>query len=330
MTITQWLRRFHNKLETFLGRKPTGKELLTHMIQWCFDYLFYGCSFTDYFGLGFYHMKAKEKRTYHTLRFANKFDKSLDTPESIHRHNSKVFEYRHLRKYFGRDQLVSTECTYEDFSAFTEKHPVFFFKPDSTDCGKGIERFTVTAENRQEIFQQVSQTPAVLDEPVIQHPELERLCPSSVNTIRIVSAKVDGKVHIIGAALRMSDGMHIVDNYSAGGFAAAIDLSTGRIIDGAINYSNQQFDVHPFSKVPFKGFQIPLWDKVLQLVENAGMDYSLNFVGWDIAVREHDCVLIEANPRPMVRVYQIAGNGGKRAEFRRLYKLWKETDAKKK
>lgn len=330
MNIAQRIKKFQDKQENFLGRAPTRKEFLTHMLRWSFDYIVFGCSFTDYFGLGFYRLNGQEKKTYHTLRFANKFDFSLDSPESIYKHNSKIYEYQHLRKYFGRDQLVSTECTYEEFSAFTEKHPVFFFKPDSTDCGKGIERFTVTVENRQEVFQQVSQTPAVLDEPVIQHPELERLCPSSVNTIRIVSAKVDGRVHIIGAALRMSDGMHIVDNYSAGGLVAAIDLNTGWIIDRAINYSNQQFDIHPFSKVPFKGFQIPLWDKVLQLVENAGMDYSLNYVGWDIAVREHDCVLIEANSRPMVRVYQVAGNGGKRAEFQRLYKLWKETDAKKK
>lgn len=169
-----------------------------------------------------------------------------------------------------------------------------------------------------------------MDEPVIQHPELQRLCPSSVNTIRIVSARVNGNVHVIGAALRMSDGKHIVDNYSQGGLAAAIDLKTGRIIGGGINYSNKGFEAHPFSYIPFRGFQIPLWDNVLELVEHAGMDYTLNLVGWDVAIRENDCVLIEANPHPMVRGYQIAGNGGKRVEFRRLYKLWKETDAKNK
>lgn len=325
----QWLDRFNGKCEVFLGRKPSVREQLVHMVKWGFDYLFFGCSFTDYFGLGFYRLKAKEKKTYHTLRFANKFDRTLDTRESITRHNSKIFEYRHLKKYFNRDQLVSTECTYEEFAAFTEKHPVFFFKPDTSDCGKGIEKFTVTDQNCREVFDQVRQTCAVLDEPVVQHPELERLCPSSVNTIRIVSARVDGKVHVIGAALRMSDGKHIVDNYSQGGMAAAIDLKTGRIIGGAMNYANREFDAHPFSQVPFRGFQIPLWDKVLELVEQAGMEYTLNFVGWDIAIRENDCVLIEANPRPMVRVYQIAGNGGKRAEFRRLYRLWKETDGKK-
>lgn len=329
MNIKVFGERFYSKLERFLDKKPTKKDCAVHIIRWFFDYVFYGCSFTDYFGLGFYRMKAREKRTYHTFRFAEKFDLALDNWDSIALHNSRIYEYEHLKKYFRRDQLLSTECTYEAFAEFTAKHPVFFFKPDGTDCGKGIKRFEVTEENRQEIFELVRKTPAVLDEPVIQHPELERLCPSSVNTIRVVSARVDGKVHIIGAALRMSDGKHIVDNYSQGGFAAAIDLKTGRIIDGGINYSNQKFDAHPFSGVRFQGFQVPLWDQVLQLVEDAGTDYTLNLVGWDVAIREHDCVLIEANPRPMVRVYQIAGNGGKRAEFRRLYKLWKQTDGKK-
>lgn len=329
MDVMFFAKRFYDKLEQFLDKKPTKKDYLVHATRWLFDYIVYGCSFTDYFGLGFYRIKAKEKKTYHTFRFANKFDLALDSKESIDLHNSKAYEYQHLKKYFGRDQLLSTACTYDVFVEFTKKHPDFFFKPDTECCGRGVEHLVVTDENRQEIFAHIQQIPGVLDEPVIQHPELERLCPSSVNTIRIVSAKVDGKVNVIGAALRMSDGTHIVDNYSQGGFAAAIDLKTGRIIDGGMNYSNKQFDAHPFSGVPFKGFQIPLWDQVLQLIENAGSEYTLNFVGWDVAVREADCVLIEANPRPMVRVYQIAGNGGKRAEFQRLYKLWKQTDGKK-
>ena len=330
MNVQQWLNRFDEKMGKFLGRRPSRRESLSHMCRWLVDYVIYGCSFTDYFGLGFYRIPAKEKRTYHTMRFANKFDTALDSPESVVLHNSKIYEYRCLKKYFGRDQLLSSECTYEEFTDFTEKHPTFFFKPDTTDCGEGIEKITVSAENRKDIFEKVRKATAILDEPVIQHTALERLCPSSVNTIRIVTARIDEKVHIVGAGLRMSDGKQIVDNYSHGGFAAAINIETGTIIDKAMNYSNQEFEVHPFSHVTFKGFQIPLWEQVIELVTHAGMDYTLNYVGWDVAIRQNDCVLIEANPRPMTRVYQIAGNGGKREVFRRLYKLWKATNGKKK
>lgn len=329
MNIHATIDRFGDRIETFLGRKPTTKDYLEHIVRWGCDYIRYGCTFTDYFGLGFYRMKAAEKKTYHTQRGAMKFDFALDSNESIIKHNSKVYEYTHLKKYFGREQLVSTECTFEEFTDFTRRHPVFFVKADDSDSGKDIERVTVTDENRREVFDRVSQFRAVLDEPVVQHPELTRLCPSSVNTIRVVSARVNGQVHIIGAALRMSDGKRIMDNYSQGGVVAAVDIDTGRIIDGATNFANRHFDAHPYSGVSFTDFRIPLWEQVVELVHNAGMDYTLNFVGWDVAVREHDCVLIEANPRPMVRAYQVAGNGGKREKFQQLYKLWKETDGKK-
>lgn len=329
MNIRQIVDRFGDRIETFLGRRPTIKDYIEHTFRWSMDYILYGCTFTDYFGLGFYHMKAAEKKTYHTQRFAMKFDFALDSNESIIKHNSKIYEYTHLKKYFKREQLISTECTYEEFTAFTQRHPVFFVKEDDSDSGKDIERLTATEENRREIYEKVRQFRAVLDEPVVQHPELTRLCPSSVNTIRVVTARVNGEVHIIGAALRMSDGKRIMDNYSQGGVVAAIDKQTGMIIDGATNFANQHFDAHPYTNVPFEGFRIPLWEQVVELVKNAGMDYTLNYVGWDVAVRENDCVLIEANPRPMIRAYQVAGNGGKRAEFQRLYKLWKKTDGKK-
>ena len=42
---------------------------------------------------------------------------------------------------------------------------------------------------------------------------------------------------------------------------------------------------------------------------------------WDIAICEDWCKLIEANPRGMVNVIQIAGNGGKRELYEKLTEL---------
>ena len=328
MGIFSMFGRFESKLKLFLRREPTKTEIACHAFRWACDYILYGCSFTDYFGLGFYHMKAAEKKTYHTIRAAQRFAYALDSNEAIWLHDSKVYEYQNLSKYFKRDQIVSTSCSYDEFCDFSKKHPVFFYKPDASCGGNDVQKITVTESNCREVFERVSKETAVLDEPVVQHRELSRLCPGSVNTIRVVTARIDGKVHFIGAALRMGDGKRVVDNYGQGGLVAAVDMSTGRLIADATNFSNASFVAHPHTNVTFKGFQIPHWNDVLRIVEEAGTDYTLNFVGWDVAVRENDCVLIEANPCPMVRVYQVAGNGGKRAVYDQLYKLWKKTDKK--
>ena len=38
----------------------------------------------------------------------------------------------------------------------------------------------------------------------------------------------------------------------------------------------------------------------------------LNYVAWDVAVRENDVVLVEANPHGMVNVIQIAEDRGRK------------------
>ncbi|MEE3486972.1 MAG: sugar-transfer associated ATP-grasp domain-containing protein [Bulleidia sp.] len=293
------------------------------------DHFIYGSSIADYFELGFYQMGAEEKKTYYTQRFADVFDFALDTHESIDRHNSKIYEYKHLKKYFKRDQLVSDECSFEEFAAFCKKHPVFFYKPDEESCGTGIERISVENQDLHAVYERIKKIRAVIDEPVIQHPLMESLCPGCINTVRVITAKVDGKIHIMGTAIRMGNGKNVADNYALGGYGAALDKDTGVIIDRGIDHCNRRYDEHPFSHVRFKGFQVPMWDQVMKLVFDAHMDYDLNYCGWDIAVRENDCVLIEANPRPMIDLTQVAGNGGKRARYQEVYELWKETDGRK-
>ena len=323
------IKSYGHKMELVLGRKPGILDYAKFGVGGVLDHFKYGASIADYFELGFYQMGAEEKKTYYTQRFADVFDFALDTHESIDRHNSKIYEYKHLKKYFKRDQLVSDECSFEGFSAFCEKHPVFFLKPDEESCGTGIERISVEGQDLQKVYEKVRSIRAVIDEPVVQHPAMESLCPGCINTVRVITTKVDGKIHVMGTAIRMGNGKNIADNYALGGYGAALDKDTGVIIDRGIDHSNRRYDEHPFSHVKFKGFQVPMWDQVMKLVYDAHMDYDLNYCGWDIAVRENDCVLIEANPRPMIDLTQVAGNGGKKSRYQAVYDLWKATDGKK-
>ena len=59
---------------------------------------------------------------------------------------SKKEMYRELKKYVKRDQLYSAESKKEDFEKFVDKHNSFLYKPDVADCGRGIEKWTVSKE----------------------------------------------------------------------------------------------------------------------------------------------------------------------------------------
>ena len=44
------------------------------------------------------------------------------------------------------------------------------------------------------------------------------------------------------------------------------------------------------------GLQIPHWDKILTTVQEAGkLLPNMRYIGWDIAVTEEGCEIIEAN-----------------------------------
>ncbi len=321
MKLKRYFELYDSKLKRALGdKKPTTVQRLKYAIGGIHDYVLYGSSIGDYFELGFPGMSAAEKRTYITYKPYHKFAYAFDSKEKLSKFNSKHMEYLCLNKYYKRSQLFSQNVTKEEFLHFVEENPVFIFKPDSSDCGRGIRKITVSEHNLDELYEAIRKEPAIIDPLVVQHSELDRLCPGSVNTVRIVTVKLNDNVTIVGAALRMGSGVGLVDNYSAGGYVGADDINTGKIMADGQDRTGRRFEKHPYTNVNISGFRIPNWQQVLDTVKEMAMAYEINLVGWDIAVRENDVVLIEANILPMIHAYQIAGNGGKRRIYEELYK----------
>lgn len=77
-----------------------------------------------------------------------------------------------------------------------------------------------------------------------------------------------------------------------------------------------KIEIHPFSKEHIKGFQIPNWETCLNFVKECAMNFPLNYVAWDVAVREKDCVIVEANPHGMVHVIQLEDTHGRRKQYK--------------
>lgn len=305
--------KYNNLLVKLLGRKPSVFEFIRYAVDGIWDYIIYGSTITDYFELTFSQKNHKEKKEYATWRHAKKLILLADSKESSEFFAQKTNMYTHLQEFIKRDQLFTSMCSFQEFSAFTDKHQRFLYKPNRGSCGWGIVLWNVDNENKADLYKKAINAPAVLDELIVQNKSLQQLCDKSVNTIRIFTLRIDGEIMIISAALRMGNGTAIVDNYSAGGIVGALDLTTGQIIDDGEDAMGKRYVEHPYSHIRLKGFQVPLWsERVLDFVKSCASHFPLNYVAWDIAVRENDCILVEANPRGMVNVIQIAGNKGKR------------------
>ncbi len=149
----------------------------------------------------------------------------------------------------------------------------------------------------------------IIQEPIVQHDDLARINPTSVNTVRVLSLLTKKEVRILSCFLRCGRKGSRVDNTSSGGFACGIDPN-GFLKKYAYtrnDYTNA-VTAHPDSDVSFEGIQIPSWDKLIALVKKAHPQIPhFRMVSWDITIdRDGDPVLVEANLNDGVnRTHQV-------------------------
>ena len=137
----------------------------------------------------------------------------------------------------------------------------------------------------------------IIQSKLEQHPDIARLNPTSVNTIRVMSYMKDNEVIILYAVIRIGRMGQVVDNETAGGIKADIDLQTGRIKGPAYGSPTEQNMSQTDSGAVLDGYLIPSFPQVLDFVKD--LHYRLPYfkiVGWDITVdKDGNPVMIEWN-----------------------------------
>ena len=202
---------------------------------------------------------------------------------------------------------------------YLREHKKFLYKPNNQSCGIGIRLVDTDTMSSEEI-QAMIKDGGIFDELIVQHHDMASLAPASVNTLRVFTLKIDSDIHFIGAALRIGNGRDVIDNYSAGGQVCAIDIENGHVLGLAEDMYGRRTAKSP-SGVEFSSFVVPMWKEMKVFIVKMAEDFELNYVAWDVAICENGFQLVEANPRGMVNVIQIAGNGGKRKKYDELLRL---------
>ena len=221
-------------------------------------------------------------------------------------------EYLHRKIWFNRD------TSFEEFKKFAAGLNLVFCKPLSSSKGRGAEKFELTGDLKRSYDQLMRKEPMIVEEYILQHDELNRLYSGSVNTIRLCTILKDGVCHHLGGFLKIGV-TGSVDSMLYGGIYAGIDEKTGKLITPGVDSLGRRFEKHAVTGVTIQGFQIPRWDDVVGITEEAQMAMPENgFVGWDIAVRNDDAVIVEGNSRPNLASYQAcfaASKEGKKPLF---------------
>lgn len=285
----------HSKARTFCS------------MVWCG--LRYGAGYYDYVMFGFYNMNGKQRNTYLTRVRNKKVCELMNDYSFAEEFDDKLRFNERFAKFLRRETLNGETCTETGFSQFLQGKDSFFAKPNHGSCGHGIEKIKVSEfSNSSEILRYIRDKKLVIiEESLPQHPDMAKLHPESVNSIRIVTDLVDNVVHIAYIMVKMGRGEGCCDNTGQGGILCRVDENTGKICSVATDDYFNVYESHPDTGIVFRGYQLPMLKEAIALVKEAAFVIpQMRHVGWDVAITPDGPAIIEGNEYPGTDLCQLA------------------------
>ena len=273
----------------------------------------------EYFLYDFFHQNYWERGEWLTDR-ERLFSLTEKYGDDVYQElKDKSFFYQLTSKYFCRDVcFIGAKYEMDTFFQFTKLHSTFIVKPINGSLGANT--FITSIKNEEEakqLYQELKQKGEwVVEEVIKQHPETAKWNETSVNTVRIPSFRLKDGCKILQPFFRTGRKGEVVDNAGHGGIFAVFDPETGIITTDGVDEFGGRFECHPDSKLTFKGWKIPQYESLVQLVSEVHQSLPLHhrYVGFDFALT-HDSkwVLLEGNWGQMVG--QMAELKGIRKKF---------------
>lgn len=188
------------------------------------------------------------------------------------------------------------------------------YKPVNGLAGKDVKKiYSKDIKDIDAFYDELSSKNILIESYIKQHKSVSEFAEKSVNTIRIMTFAYNGSSEIICAMMRFGNGIENVDNFHKGGMGALVDIETGKIISDAVDKDDNIYEVHPYSKKRFKGYQIPNWEIIKKTcLEAALVSDKIHAVGWDVVVTDKGCTFIEGNRRAGWDLPQVLYNRGRK------------------
>lgn len=269
-------------------------------IDYLFCRLLHGSLVEQYVAFEMWKMNCFERKQFVTAKRSAKIEKMLNEHEDVRISNKHLFN-KAFHKYVKRDWIYVPECSEDDTRKFVQQNEWIIIKPSNSYQGKGIRKessLKILQDDFSSFYTSCLDERCVLEAVIKQHHVLEAINPSSVNTIRVCTVRdQQGQVHVVGASLRVGRKGSVVDNFHAGSVQYAISVENGIVISGGVTCDGMHsLYYHPDTQVKMIGLEIPNWDIVLGSVKEAAkIPEHLRYLGWDVAVLEEGCEIIEAN-----------------------------------
>lgn len=239
-----------------------------------------------------------------------------------------------LASYTASGRRVATEqalTTHEDVREFLSGDVFpFYVKPISAGYGRGVigvagcvdgvlSLFDGSTLSLQKFMQPFDFSPylgMLFQRPLMAHPDIVELTGThAISCVRSICFVTSQGPVIHTAFWKIISGRNMLDNFSHGDYGnclGAIDQSTGKIVRAISKLGpGGVIENHPTTGKRILGFQLPDWDRAVDLVKSATGNFpGLRLQNWDVALCPGGPVLLELNTESELGVPQaISGTG---------------------
>lgn len=192
-----------------------------------------------------------------------------------------------------------------------------------------IERYVTASDGY--LFQQ----------PVRQHPHIDRITGGRVGTLRLVVLRGDDGPRLFRTVWRIPVGSNLTDNFlhgTRGNLVAHVDRETGvvgavvQVLESGSGAAGglrlgRELEVHPDTGERITGERVPHWPEIVSACLQAGAVFPrLRYQSWDVAIGPEGPLLLELNYRGDFGLAQIPGTPGLfDAEFRAFWTRYRQS-----
>jgi len=252
--------------------------------------------FQDYVDFDFAILSRAERATYMTHPVSNQLSQKYDRPEDRHLFQDKIAFDRVFSDYLQRDWMVVEDGNADAVRAFAQRLGTIVTKEPVGQAGTGVHRYHAAEIDDWDDFHRglLERGELLIEEVIVQHPDLAAVCPGTVNTTR-VTAFFDGeRTHILAMAQKFGRGA-VSDQMTFGGFYTMLD-ENGHAVSAGYDSHGHVHELHPDTGYRIADFQLPFIDDVKAFIDRvARVVPGIQYVGWDIVVTPDGPVLVEGN-----------------------------------
>ena len=297
--LAELIAKNNNKSKSFIKR------------DMFFNFLKYGIGYTDYFKNDFVNLTKEEKKTFITTK--NYFNLIGYLNDRRYRiiFSDKIMFNQMFHKYIKRNFIDIRIVGSEGLAKFMEGKETVFAKAVDDFGGHNMSKVIVADEKDvQALYNRLyNDEQYLVEDTIIQHPELQRINPYAVNSFRIVTLLKDGKVHILNNALRIN-----VDTAVSIGCSDAFAKlnEDGTQKTPFVDDTSKIHETHPLTGEDLSNVNIPFVHDAFEMVKEAALVVpKIRYIGWDVAFTNDGPIIVEGNEYPsygLIQYYMLSEN----------------------